>query len=385
MTILGRTGSPRTALAVLALVLVSLGCSSSAETSDVFTAPVTAETTDEDSREETTASDRGLRRIADRPSTGGSTVAPVDIATVDLDEWTLTEADAEEALTFYHTYLTLSDAARLGDTTAAEELEVITDPLVRYMTEDWQSRNEQLANDELSILKLASTPNVGAISGSDEGAVVHDCVVQEVTDEFTQASRTEYVQQVTVLRRVRGSWLTSLVEVLHDGTLGSGPVRCVSNTERARVAMMMTSALDGLAEAWADPTAGADHLDELVGPDFLRLVDAEIGRMADEAVYADGAQSHTFDVLGAYLLADETSYLVASCTSFPEGLQRRAIATGEIVDDGSAPSSNGASPSGTLYREWTVTSTGDGSDERLVLATLDVQRVGQPCDEGDAT
>jgi hypothetical protein len=364
------------------LGLIAAGCQSSAGTKDIFAEPATAETESPKPSDNDASTEPGqTAQTVTRPSGTTATIEPIDLATVDLGEWTMTPADAEDALAFYADYLALSDAARLGDASAAAELDIVTDPLVRYLTDDWQSRNEQLAQENLAIIDLSSSPNVLAVTGSEEGAVVHDCVVQQVTDEFTQATRTEYVEQITVLRKTSGLWLASLVEVLHDGTLGSGPVRCVSNAERQETEAAVREALDGLAEAWADPVSGVDHLSEHLGQELFNTIEGEIVRMAGEGEYADGDQTHTVRVVGAQLSGQAPSYLVATCTTFPDGLTRRAIGTGEPLTDGPAT----APVLGELYREWTVAIETGPAGDRLVLNTLDLQRVDHPCDQENQT
>lgn len=366
---------------VIAVVacLVATSCRSEPEDTELFADPSSDEAAtpiSDESGSSAGGGDRRLARSGDRAAAG-----PIDLAPIALDEWTMTEEDAEEVLAFYGDFLALSDAALLGDEGAADELDLILDPLIRYLAEDWQSRNEQLAAQGLSIIDRSSEPNIISLTGSADGAVVHDCVVQQITDEFTQTTRTEHVEQITVLRQTSGLWLVSLVEILHTGNLDSGPVRCVSYAERGSAEVVLVATLDGLSSAWADPEAGVDHLAGVIGADFLERVDDEIGTMVAEGVYADGEQNHSVEVIGAYLLGDDTSYLVTSCTDFPTGLIRRSAATGEPIDVGESEAS--APVTGTVYREWTVANEpGDDGEDRLVVTTLDVQRVGSSCDDG---
>lgn len=395
--------SCRTLLIAVGLLLALAGCSQA--NSDVFSdsaMAVAEDVADNDAGAGDQAGEtaEGLEnsdetRRAD-PAPGRNQVVPITLADlsiedIELGEAVLTDVEVEGLLELYLKYLGLSDAARLGDAAAEAELDLITDPLIRYLTEDWMSRNEQLADEGLSVIGLSTTPNIMSISGTADGAVLHDCAVLNVTDQLTGFTRTEYVEQISVLRNADGRWLVSLVEVLHDGTSSAGPIRCVSRREQEMVGDVAQQVLEGLTAAWADPQSGTDHLRPLVGTDLANRLEVEIDRMADEGMSAAGEQTHVVRVVGVNLLADpfdpdgsdgldgsdstqpRTSYLVVSCTTFPDGL-----ASGTATDQ--TPVAEDEPVSGSVYREWTAVAVIDGPKTDIRMIALESQQVGTDCD-----
>lgn len=360
---------PRSFL-VLATVLGLALTACSSQSDDLF-----ADSGDRSSNVEAGEADSGSG--ADGSLASGQTSGDPRFEGIDATGLELTADEALAVIAAYERFLSVSDAARLGDESAQAELAGLASGAVVDEVEAWAEDNEGSAARGLSTVELISNAHVEAISGSSDRAEVRDCTEIELTSDLMSLTRAEFVEQRTVLVPSGGGWMVEQVIVDNDGTVASGPIGCVPRPIRDELEQVMGTAIEGVFAGYADPVAGADHLEGIMDPGLLVELQAELDAMVADGIYGDSPVEFEVGVVGADTLIGSRNYVVTTCTTYLEGNPSRSIETGELVDE----FPGNLEPGSEVHEEWLLRTqlAPDMTTRQTVVATLR-QRVVDGCD-----
>lgn len=303
-------------------------------------------------------------------SAPGSTIVSSNTLAADTTKSALSPEQLTQVTDAYHQFLTTYDLARIGDPQATTELRSLATTDVVAQVDAWKAHNDQLSAQRLGTISVTSVPNIAAVSGAADSVVVTDCVEEQAARQALNLHTVNFVDQVTHLNPVNGGWQVDKLQVRNDGTLGSGQLLgCVPTYHRDRLTSSMNSFMTALEGTMAKPDKGlSPEFKGLVEDSVVPELDTALKQQVADGWYISAPTEHKIDVLGSDLTSGGTAFVVAVCTTYPEGGALRSLADDKVLADQPA-----GQPGQKIYQEFKVRAT-KGPDGTYHDKVFDLQR-----------